>query len=158
MAKATRDSTALSAAKVLVEDVILKYGSPNQILTDNGTHFASELFNTITSLYGICHVFTTPYNPKANGVCERFKSSMCDSLAAMCNNKRTDWDQQLSKLIFAYNSSRHATTNLTPHELMFGRMCKLTFDLPKPTTTVIDPHPYIKQLKEFLDAHREEKG
>ncbi|CAF1523912.1 unnamed protein product, partial [Rotaria sordida] len=106
VAKATRDNSALSAAKVLVEDVILKYGTPNQILTDNGTHFTAELFNSITSLHGICHVYTTPYNPQSNGTCERFNSSMCNSLAAMCNNKRTDWDQQLSKLIFAYNTSR----------------------------------------------------
>ena len=85
VAKATRDNTALSAAKVLVEDVILKYGTPNQLLTDNGSHFTSELFNGITSLCGICHLYTTPYNPKANGVCERFNSTMCDSLAAICN-------------------------------------------------------------------------
>ena len=34
IAKATPDNSALTAAKVLVEEVILKFGSPNQILTD----------------------------------------------------------------------------------------------------------------------------
>ncbi|CAF1215102.1 unnamed protein product [Rotaria sordida] len=75
---------------------------------------------------------------------------MCNSLAAMCNNKRTDWDQQLSKLIFAYNTSRHVTTKLTPYEMMFGRLCKLPFDLPQ-TTTIIEPYQYVKQLKEYLE-------
>ncbi|CAF4992161.1 unnamed protein product, partial [Rotaria socialis] len=74
IAKATRDNSALTAATVLVEDVILKHGAPNQILTDNGTHFTAELFNAIMSLCGVCHIFTTPYNPKSNGVCERFNA------------------------------------------------------------------------------------
>jgi transposase InsO family protein len=155
IAKATRDNSALSAAKVLVEEVILKYGSPNQILTDNGTHFTAELFNSILSLYGICHVFTTPYHPQANGVCERFNASMCDSLASICNNKRTDWDEQLSKTTFAYNTNRHVSTKLTPFEMMFGRLCKLPFDLPKHTTTVIQPHQYMKQLEEYLRIAKE---
>jgi transposase InsO family protein len=155
VAKATRDNTASSAAKVLVEEAILKYGTPNQILTDNGTHFTAELLNSIMSLYGTCHVFTTPYNPKANGVCERFNSSMCDSLASMCNHKRTDWDQQLSKLIFAYNTSRHTSTKLTPYEMMFGRLCKLPYDLPKQTTTIIEPHQYVKQLQDYLEVAKQ---
>ena len=149
VAKPTRDNTALSAAKVLMEDVIFKYGTPNQILSDNGTHFTSSLFNSIMSIYGICHVFTTPYNPRANGVCERFNSSMCDSLASICNGNKSNWDEQVSKVIFAYNASRHSTTGFTPYELMFGRLCKLPFDLPS-TTTVAEPHSYIKQLKQYI--------
>jgi transposase InsO family protein len=120
VAKPTRDCSSLTAATILMEEVIFKYGCPNQILTDNGSHFTAELFNQIMSLYGICHIYTTPYNPQANGACERFNSSMCDSLSSICNNRRNDWDQQLSKSIFAYNTSRHTTTKLTPFEIMFG--------------------------------------
>ena len=32
---------------------------------------------------------------------------------------------------------------------MFGRMCKLPFDLPS-TTTITEPQSYIKQLKQYL--------
>ncbi|CAF1478973.1 unnamed protein product, partial [Adineta steineri] len=152
--KATRDNSALTASKVLVEEVILRHGTPNQILTDNGTHFTAQLFNTIASTFGICHVFTTPYHPQANGVCERFNATMCDSLAAICNSKRTNWDEQLSKITFAYNTSRHVTTKLTPFELMYGRLCKLPFDLPTQTTT-INSHQYVQQLQQYLKLTRE---
>ncbi|CAF2846048.1 unnamed protein product, partial [Rotaria sp. Silwood2] len=155
IAKATRDNSALTASKVLVEEVILKYGTPKQILTDNGTHFTAELFNDIMKLCGVCHIFTTPYNPQSNGVCERFNASMCDTLASICNNKRTDWDEKLSKVIFAYNTTRHANTKFTPFELMFGREIKLPFDLPKRTTTIIEPHQYVKQLQEYLELAKQ---
>ncbi|CAF4875054.1 unnamed protein product, partial [Rotaria sp. Silwood2] len=39
----------------------------------------------------------------------------------------------------------------TPFELMFGREIKLPFDLPKRTTTIIEPHQYVKQLQEYLE-------
>ena len=150
VAKATRDNTSLTAAKVVVEEVMLKYGIPKQILTDNGTHFSAKLFNDITRLCGVCHVYTTPYNPQSNGACERFNSTLCDNLATLCNNNRTDWDEKLSKIIFAYNTTRHASTKFTPFELMFGRDVKLPFDLPQQTTTVIEPHQYAQQLKDYL--------
>ena len=151
IAKETRDNSALSAAKVLLEEVILKFGSPNQILTDNGSHFTAELFNQITSLCGVCHVFTTPYNPQSNGVCERFNATMCDSLASICNTKRTNWNEQLSKITFSYNTTRHTTTRFTPFEMMFGRLCKLPFDLPK-KTTIVEPNQYVKELQEYLTS------
>jgi transposase InsO family protein len=148
--KATRDNSALTAARTLVEEVILKHGVPNQILTDNGPHFTAELFNAVTSLCGVCHVFTTPYHPQSNGVCERFNSSLCENLSSICNDKRTDWDQQLSKTTFAYNTSRHTSTKITPFELMYGRRCRLPFDLPTTKTSVTQPHQYLEQLEEYL--------
>lgn len=149
IAKPTRDNSALEAAKVLVDEVILKYGCPNQLLTDNGSHFTSRLFNHVTSLCGAVHVFTTPYNPQANGLCERFNSTMCDSLAALCNGKK-NWHDHLSKVVFSYNTSRHSTTKFTPFEMMFGRLCKLPFDLPK-KTTIIEPHQYVEDLYRYLN-------
>ena len=38
---------------------------------------------------------------------------------------------------------------------MFGRLCKLPFDLPKSTTTINEPHQYVGQLKEYLEAARQ---
>ena len=32
---------------------------------------------------------------------------------------------------------------------MFGRLCKLPFDIPK-TTTIIDSHQYVKELHDYL--------
>ncbi|CAF1624172.1 unnamed protein product, partial [Didymodactylos carnosus] len=45
--KATRDETSITAAKFFVEEAILKYGAPIQLLTDKGPHFIAQLFNDI---------------------------------------------------------------------------------------------------------------
>ncbi|CAF2911539.1 unnamed protein product, partial [Rotaria sp. Silwood2] len=46
IAKVTRDNPTLTASKVLA-DVIFKYGTSKQILTDNGTHLTAALVNSI---------------------------------------------------------------------------------------------------------------
>lgn len=70
------------------------------------------------------YIYSTIYNSQSNGVCERFNASMCDSLVSICNKKRTNWDQQLWKRVFAYNARHHFRTKLTPFKLMFGRLYK----------------------------------
>ena len=44
---------ATSVAKALVENVIVRYGAPLQILTDQGTNFEGNLFKELCSLLGI---------------------------------------------------------------------------------------------------------
>ncbi|CAF5226122.1 unnamed protein product, partial [Rotaria magnacalcarata] len=45
--KAVRDCSATTAVKFLINDVILKYGTPTCILTDNGTHFTAQIMNNL---------------------------------------------------------------------------------------------------------------
>lgn len=59
--KATRDESALTASQILAEKIILKCGSLNQVLADNGMHFIAKLFNNVMSLCGVCHIYTAPY-------------------------------------------------------------------------------------------------
>lgn len=35
--------------------------------------------------------------------------------------------------------------------MMFGRLCKLPFDLPK-KTTIVEPNQYVKELQEYLTS------
>ncbi|CAF4819267.1 unnamed protein product, partial [Rotaria sp. Silwood2] len=51
--KAVRDCSATTAVKFLINDVILKYGTPTCILTDNGTHFTSQVMNKLFENIGV---------------------------------------------------------------------------------------------------------
>ncbi|CAF1211156.1 unnamed protein product [Didymodactylos carnosus] len=150
IAKPTRDNTAMTAAKFVVEDIILKYGAPIEIISDNGTHFTAQLFQDVVKLCGVCHIRSTPYHPQTNGNVERLNATLKDTIAALSNAKRTDWDQQVSKVIAAYNSTTHATTKITPFELMHGRPCRLLFDLSEPLTSVVQPQEYLHKLHQYL--------
>ena len=107
--KAVRDCTATTAVKFLINDVILKYGTPTCILTDNGTHFTAQLMNNLFQQLGVTHLYSTVYHPQTNGQIERFNATMDGKIAALCNERRTNWDEMLRFVTFNYNTSLHAT-------------------------------------------------
>ncbi|CAF4304938.1 unnamed protein product [Didymodactylos carnosus] len=102
--------TAETAAKFLVEKVILQYGVPKQLITDQGTHFMANVFETISSRCGISHIKTTTYHPQTNGLTERFNATLAGSIGTYVNQQQTDWDEYLPFVTFAYNTSKQATT------------------------------------------------
>jgi len=55
---------------------IVIIGRTCTMTTNNGRHFTVELFNSISTSYGVCHIYTTAYNPRVNEACECFNKSM----------------------------------------------------------------------------------
>ncbi|CAF4543764.1 unnamed protein product, partial [Rotaria sp. Silwood2] len=65
-AKASPTNTAHDTARILMEEIILIHGSPDTIITDQGTHFKNELLQAISHLVGCKHIFSTPHHPQTN--------------------------------------------------------------------------------------------
>ena len=58
---AVRDLSALTAAKELIK-FFGRYGTPNEVLTDNGTQYQNELANHIYDRMMVTHVLIMPYS------------------------------------------------------------------------------------------------
>lgn len=150
--KAVRDATATTAARFLTEEVILKYGTPKCILTDNGTHFTAEMMNQLFKKLGVVHLYSTPYHPMTNGQIERYNSTMDSKIAALSNYKRTDWDEQLPFVTFNYNTTIHSTTGFIPFEMMYGRSPILPFDHQDSLVKLPGDPEFIPKLKTYVDT------
>ena len=70
--KSMSSITAEETARTLVDSWICRYGVPEVITTDRGSQFEGQLFKQITKILGCDHMRTVPYNPRANGMIERF--------------------------------------------------------------------------------------
>lgn len=64
---------------------------------------------------------TTAYHPEADGLAEKMNKVIKTMLSAFCEGKKTDWDEHLPMLEFAYNSSMNAVTKRSPFFLNYGR-------------------------------------
>lgn len=84
---------ATSVARALVENVIVRYGVPLQILTDQGTNFEGNLFKELCKLLGIHKVRTSSYHPSGNGMIERFHKRMNAMIGKVINRHQMDWDE-----------------------------------------------------------------
>ncbi|GFW65423.1 hypothetical protein TNCV_4410311 [Trichonephila clavipes] len=51
-------------AKFLLEEIVLRHGTPRVIITDRGAVFRSRLVSSLVDLCNIDHRFTTAYHPK----------------------------------------------------------------------------------------------
>ena len=67
IAEALPDFTAKSEAKLFIDRFVLFHGTPERLVTDNGTHFNRHLLRTITISMNIPHAFSASYYPQTNG-------------------------------------------------------------------------------------------
>ena len=71
-----KDQEARTVATVFVNEFITRYGTPLQVLTDQGTNFESRLFREVCELLQIDKTRTSSYHPQSNGSVERFNRTL----------------------------------------------------------------------------------
>jgi len=98
-----RNKTALCAARALVQEVVLKYGTPHCILTDLGREFQNELWQELCRLLRVTRLHTTAYCPSTNGKIERWHRSLHSIMAKVVDLKQTKWVEFLPFVTAAYN-------------------------------------------------------
>ena len=61
-----RNKEAETVAKVLVEQVFTRFGTPLSVLSDQGKEVDGRIMNEICRLFGIEKLRTSPYKPSTN--------------------------------------------------------------------------------------------
>ena len=62
---------------------------------------------------------------------EQFNRTLGEALAKSATEHIEEWDQYIAPILFAYRTSKHATTRMTPFFLVHGREAKLVADSSK---------------------------
>ena len=127
-AKPVTEVTAKKTVQFVYEDIICHHGCPGKILTDRGTHFNNFLLKGLLERFTIKHLMFTPYHPQTNGLVERFNQTLGEALARTAADHLDDWDKYIAPILFAYRTSKHSTTKVTPFYLVYGREAKLPID------------------------------
>lgn len=119
-AEAISHATGQRVADFIYQVIICRHGCPKHILSDRGTHFRNEIVEALLEKFQIRHLYSTPYHPQTNGLVERFNRTLCESLAKITEGKE-DWDEFIAPTLFAYRTSKQASTKFTPFYLVYGR-------------------------------------
>ena len=145
---------AVTVAKTITEEFFFRFSPPEQLHSDQGRQFESEVISETCKLLGINKTRTTPYHPQSDGLVERFNRTLLAMLAAAAKDHPWDWDKQLRKLCMAYNSSTHPTTGYTPFFLMFGRQVRMPIDVMygQPTSQPLSHSEYATNLRQRLET------
>ncbi|XP_038062372.1 uncharacterized protein LOC119732841 [Patiria miniata] len=101
------------------------------------------------------------YNPKSDGMIERFNRTLLSMVSLMIDphKRQRDWDQKVMLATFAYRSTPHESTGETPNMLMLGRELYLPLDLTTRVTAkdgeVSEETDYALQLREDMQLAHE---
>lgn len=128
----TRDCTAMTTAKCLLENILLRYNFPSKLISDNAANFNSKTIRELNRLLSIKKIFTTPYHPQSN-IVERTHRTLNAYMRSFASGS-PDWHKIIFFATFVYNNTIHSTTGYTPHELVHGHRVQIPTNILKRET------------------------
>jgi hypothetical protein len=120
---------AATIARIIVEQVICRFGTPLSILTDRAKELDGELMREICRLLDVDKLRTTAYKASTNAAVERFHRTLNSMIGRMIEENHKEWDSLLPYVMAAYRSSRHEATQYTPNFMMLAREVRAPVDL-----------------------------
>lgn len=123
--KATRSQDAKAVYTFMENEIILKFGCPRIVLSDNGSAFKSQTFRNLLSRYKIKQQLIANYAPWVNNT-ERVNRVIGDTLRACLDTDQKKWDEFIPYIQWAINSSIHEGTKFSPYYTVFCQKNKIS--------------------------------
>ena len=125
-----RSIDATHVAEELMK-VFSQVGIQQEILTDQGANFISQLLRKVYRLLHVQPIRTSPYHPQTDGLVECFNQTLKAMLRRAATDEGRDWDKLIPYLLFAYREVPQASTGFSPFELLYGRAVRGPLDILK---------------------------
>ena len=121
-----KENTARASAKALLCH-LGRYGSCQQLVSDQGPSFINDIIEELTLMLGIDHMPTMAYSKEENGIVERANKEVLRHLRNIIFDKRIikSWSIYLPLVQRIMNASVHHSTGVTPAQLLFGNAVNL---------------------------------
>jgi transposase InsO family protein len=139
-------------ARAFVVNVVLKYGTPRVLQTDQGANFISEVFRNTFKILKIKKIQSTAFHPESQGGIERSHRVLAEYLRHYVNEDQTNWDEWVSFVTYVYNTTVHSATGFTPFELLFGHPSTLPSTLKKPPEPQYNYDDYVSEVRSRLQT------
>ncbi len=122
---------APTVAEAIFDKWICHFGTPLDLVTDQGTEFCARMSQELFTRLGTAHLTTTSRHPQCNSQAEVANKTIAKYLASFCDDSTLDWEMYLAPLMFSYNTSFHRTIKTSPFFLTYGMEPRLP-TLPTP--------------------------
>lgn len=161
-------ATAEACARTLIDEVMLRYGIPRRVISDNGPQFVGAIMQQVSYCLGFSQSPTPVYHPEANPV-ERKNRDMKTQLSILVTNAHTRWADKLPSIRYAMNSSISQSTRNTPAYLSFAREMRNPGDIQRDLREIVirenfvsEVTPYLMKvaetMKEVVEVHEREQN
>jgi transposase InsO family protein len=115
MKPTTKTINDRQTTQILIEEVIVKFGTPKNLTTDRGPQFTSEMMKCICESLGIHQAMSMPHHPQTDGQMERVNQEMEQMLCIYKERNPTEWVTWIPIIQQAYCHGFTLTTPLHKH-------------------------------------------
>ncbi|XP_041973495.1 uncharacterized protein LOC121729152 [Aricia agestis] len=143
------DATAESCAKVLIEEVFLRYGLPRRVISDNGSQFVSAVMQKAMFVLGVQQALIPVYHPEANPA-ERKNRELKQLLGILVGPEHRQWPTVLPKVRFALNSAYNQGTGQTAAYLTFAREMRSPITVHTDLRDIVSQQNFVPQITPYL--------
>ena len=148
---AIRNKEAHTIARVLVEKVFCRMGTPLSILSDRGGEVDGQVIREVCQLLHIDKLRTSSYHPACNAQIVRQHRTLNTILGQVVSNHQTDWDEMLPYVAAALRASPSESTGYSANCLMFGREVNTPADI---VYGVVEPQAETR-YDDFVESVRD---
>jgi hypothetical protein len=143
-----KDTSAVAAVKAIIQH-IGRYGTPSQILTDNGSQYIAELTTNLLRYVDTRHITIFPYSHEENSIVERANKEVMRHLRAIIfdTQLKSEWSIILPLVQRIINSQTNKTIGTSPASIIFGNHIDLERNIFKP---YVDMSSDTHKLEDYL--------
>ncbi|RDX92426.1 hypothetical protein CR513_25443, partial [Mucuna pruriens] len=150
----------ISAERVkrfLWKKIICRFGLPAEIVSDNGTQFASKTTTEFCKELGIKQIFMSVEHPQSNGQVEAANKVILKGLRRRLEEAKGRWAKELPQVLWSCHTTPHSTMNETPFRLTFGTEAVIPVEIGEPSArkTLFEPSENETKLRANLDMLQE---
>ncbi|MCO5563719.1 hypothetical protein L7F22_017366 [Adiantum nelumboides] len=122
-----------TVSKFVYTHICCGFGTPLEIVSDNGPGFRRGLLTKVCEELKISHRHSTSYYPQSNGLVEKANGIIARIIRKMVESKPKRWDNFLDGAIWAYRTTCKDATQFTPFHLVYGQEALQPNELNIPT-------------------------
>jgi hypothetical protein len=122
---ALADKESETTGEAIFNKWICRYGTPLEIMSDNGKEFRNKLAAELYKRLDIDHTTTAAYHTQCNAQAEVCNKTIAKYLNSFVDKTTLDWEQYLAPMAFSYNTSLHRSIQSTPYKLTYGQDARL---------------------------------
>ncbi|XP_067841274.1 protein NYNRIN-like [Heptranchias perlo] len=150
-----RTATALSTARILVREVVSRWGLPQYVESNQGSHFTGQVMQNNLMILGIEGKWHVAHNPQSSGIVERMNRTLKERLRKETVDSPRKWVEVLPLVLMGIRASQSKSTGYSPHELMTGRVMRTPTHVLAPVLTEgqlreVNRDSFVRNLFEHL--------
>jgi hypothetical protein len=117
---ALHTNTSIVTMKFLYDHILIWFGCPLIIVTNQGTHFINDVIRYLTDHFILRHINFIVYYPQGYGQVESINKIFGKLLMKLMKDNWNDWDEHLSTIFLFYITTFKVGTNHTPFQFIYG--------------------------------------